>query len=54
MSFSEVFEKERKNIENIHVFLALTFAVARGSCLNPRPPGRGFKLLPRDTANVNA
>ena len=31
-------------------FHALTFAVARGSCLNPRPPGRGFKLLPRDTA----
>ena len=35
-------------------FHALTFAVARGSCLNPRPPGRGFKLLPRDTVNVNA
>ena len=27
-------------------FHALTFAVARGSCLNPRPPG--------DTAKVNA
>ena len=37
------------------LFNALTFvAVARGSCLNPRPPGRGFKPLPRDTANVNA
>ena len=36
------------------VFYGLTFAVARGSSLNPRPPGRGFKLLPRDTANVNA
>ena len=35
-------------------FHALTFSMARGSCLNPRPPGRGFKMLPRDTANVNA
>ena len=30
------------------------FMVAREICLNPRPRGRGFKLLPRDTANVNA
>ena len=35
-------------------FHALTFAVVRGSCFNPRPPSRGFKLLLRDTANVNA
>ena len=35
-------------------FHALTFAVAQGSCLNPRPPGCGFKMLLRDTANVNA
>ena len=35
-------------------FHALTFAVAQGSCFNPRPPGRGFKLLQRDKANVNA
>ena len=35
-------------------FHALTFAVARGSCLNPWPSGQGFKLLRRDTANVNA
>ena len=33
---------------------ALKFAVAKGSCLNPMPPGRRFKLLPRDTENVNA
>ena len=33
---------------------ALTFAVALGSSLNPGPPGRGLKLLPRDIANVNA
>ena len=32
----------------------LTFAVDQGSCLNPRPPGRGFKLLSRATVNVNA
>ena len=32
----------------------LIFAVAQGSCLNPRPPGRGFKMLPRATVNVNA
>ena len=32
-------------------FRAITFAVARGSCSNLRPSGRGFKLLPRDTAN---
>ena len=35
-------------------FHALIFAVARRSCLKPRPAGRGFKLLPRDPANVNA
>lgn len=34
-------------------FHALVFAVSRESCLN-LPPGRGFKLLPRDTAYVNA
>ena len=38
----------------IHFFHALTLAMARGSCLNPRPPGRVFKLLSRDAANVNA
>ena len=43
-----------KNIGIIQCFYALTFAVTRGSCLNPRPLGRGFKLLPRDTAIVNA
>ena len=35
-------------------FHALTFAVAQGSCLSPRLQGRGFILLPRDMANVNA
>ena len=35
-------------------FHALTFAGSRGSCLNMRPLGRMFKLLPRDPANVNA
>ena len=30
-------ENGRYNIELIHVFHALTFVVARGSCLNPRP-----------------
>ena len=35
-------------------FHTLTFAVAQGSCLNPKLSGRGFKLFPRDTANVNA
>ena len=38
-----------------HVFFhAVTFADARGSCLNMRSTGRGFKLLPRDMANTNA
>ena len=41
-------------IGTIHVFHALTLAVARGICLDPRLPGRGFKLIPRDTANINA
>ena len=36
------------------VFHALTFAGSRGSCLNTRPPGRVFKYLPRDPANVIA
>ena len=31
-----------------------TFAGSLGSCLNTRPKGRVFKLLPRDPANVNA
>ena len=35
-------------------FHVLTFAVARASCSSPRPQDRGFKLLPRDMANVNA
>ena len=35
-------------------FHALTFAGSRGSCLNMSPPGRMFKLLPSDPANVNA
>ena len=35
-------------------FHALTFAGSRGSCLNTRPLGRVFNLLPRDPANVNA
>ena len=35
------------------LFYALTFG-SRGSCLNMRPLGRMFKLLPRDPANVNA
>ena len=39
----------------IYVFYhALTFAVARGSCFNPRPLDREFKLLPRDTASAKA
>ena len=35
-------------------FHALTFAGSQGSCLNMRPLGRMFKLLPKDPANVNA
>ena len=35
-------------------FHALTFSGSRGSCLDTRPPGRVFKLLPRDPANANA
>ena len=42
------------NAGTMHVFHALTYAVARGSCLIPKALGRGFKLLPRNTANVNA
>ena len=34
-------------------FHALTFDVAKGRCLKPWLPGQGFKLLPRDTANLN-
>ena len=32
---------------------ALTFEVAVGMCLKPWPPGQGFKLLLRETANLN-
>ena len=41
-------------IINIGIIHAFTFAVARGSFINPRPPGQWLKLLPRSTANVNA
>ena len=34
-------------------FHALTFAVARESCLNTRLSGRGIKLLLTDTFTVN-
>ena len=34
-------------------FDALTFAEARGRCLNPRPLGRGLKVLPSDLKNMH-
>ena len=42
------------NIGIIHIFHASLFAGSRGSCLNSRPLGRGFKHIPRDPANVTA
>ena len=36
------------------VLHALTFAGPRKSCLNTRPIGGVFKLLPRDPANIDA
>ena len=47
-------DQDGRHVHIWKLFHALTFAVARGSCLNPRPPDRGFKLLVGDTANVNA
>ena len=58
MLFSVIFSMKSlikcKNNDHTCLFQCITLALSRGSSLNPRPGGLGFKQLPRATANVNA